>query len=243
MTRLATIALALIACAAIAAPHHLVVARKNVAAGGWAGPPVSQITAWYDFADATDSDGTYDLTEINSPSYTNESGTTVGIGDVTGPISWRQEALDDNWGAVDTNLWVVVRFRPRTGIGHGSFALNINNGRCSFEYRTSSFGHYSIATSTQVEITGAGLTLDVWHTILMQYDEAGDASHYYLDTTATPTVSQDPVTESFATGRLEIGQTEVDVDFAVFGVGLLTADERAALYNAGATLTYATAYP
>ena len=33
MTRLATIALALIACAAIAAPHHAVVARKNVAVG------------------------------------------------------------------------------------------------------------------------------------------------------------------------------------------------------------------
>ena len=33
MTRLATIALALLACAAIAAPHHMVVARKNVAVG------------------------------------------------------------------------------------------------------------------------------------------------------------------------------------------------------------------
>jgi hypothetical protein len=210
-----------------------VIARKN--AGGGTSPGTGNLLAWYDFNDATDSVGSYNLTEVGTPTYTGG----YGVASDAGPDYWSQSSLDNVWGNADQNWSFVARIRPRTGIVSGK-ALFVNASRSLLEFSTTT-GWQGAISKIYSGSPGAA-TLDVWYTVVVTFDTTGDICEITINNSVS---SNNTGAINFSLGTAFIGSdnvgsgSDVDVDYVGFFSDKLTADEITFFGDGSTTTVYA----
>jgi len=233
MTRLATIALALIACAAIAAPHHLVVARKNVAAGGGDSPGTTDLVAWYDFDDATDSHASYDLTETGTPTYGS------GIATIESGEQLVNTTVDNNWGTTDADRTWVIRYRANTGALNGQYPFKMQSPYtfCRY-YETGGGTEYKISNVNVA--SGDNQSEGPWYLAITRYNATTDNVDVLVND-AAPTTSTGNGVHAYTGGNLILPDPVgalFSYDFFALYDRRLTDAECTWLYNSGSTREY-----
>jgi hypothetical protein len=199
-------------------------------------PGLTSIVAWYDFADATDADGgTYNLTEVNGPTYGSSGGVTYGIAADGAPGSyWQQTSLDNNFGAVAGNWSFVCRFQAKTGIANNDLILNIGGSRWSIRYDTSGTPGLVIRAANIIVTVAFTPVVDTWYTVVATWD--GTTARASVNGATFVGVVGAP---SFAVGTAFFASTcPVWFDFSGFYGKVLTQSNATWLYNGGGTRTY-----
>lgn len=223
--------------------HSRIIARRNVAAGGGTSPSTTNLLAWYDFADATDADGaTYNLTEANSPAYTGGSPTYGTSGNGTA-AHWTQSALDDDFGDVDGDWCIVMRFRPLTGIASADSAFTGNTARTKIEINTTALGIRGNVGTTNLTDSAVVPAIDgtVWYLVVLCRSTTANESRISVNgaTYVTEATADNHTTGTFFFGANSGTDAEpCDIDYAAFYSRTLTQDEVTWLYNSGGTRAY-----
>jgi hypothetical protein len=227
-------------CVGAMSPRAGVIAGgMRAAAGGGTSPGLTNIVAWYDFADNTDADGgTYNLLPQNSPAFTAGPPSYGTATNGTPGAYWQQTSLDDNFGNVAGDWSMVIRFRALAGISSGDFIFTSNGGRFRVEYNTTSLRGQA---SGGVVTSAVAPTTDTWYTVVLVRDNTAGTSSISVNGGTFVTVS---AAGSFATGTAFFGASSsansnpCDIDFAGFWGKVLTQDNVTWLYNSGGTRTY-----
>jgi len=211
--------------------------QVGMAAGG-GGLSKTSLVAWYDFDDATDAHGTYDLTEVNTPTYTSGYGTAAA----TGNKLWTQNTVDGVWAPnSSTDATLVIRIRPYTGIVNGDYAfLDTSNG---FQVRhiTTTGARIRLAQASDIQTTTV-MSAGTWYLFVVEFDYATTDHTCWVNDGSGTTVS---AAFTAATVGFNIGGPNAttgenfDIDYIGMFNRKLTSDERTWLYNSGGTRTYA----
>lgn len=212
------------------------------AAGGGASPGTTNLLAWYDFADAVDAHAAYDLTEANSPGYTGGSPTYGTSGNGTA-AHWTQSALDDDFGDVDGDWCIVMRFRPLTGIASADSAFTGNTTRTKIEINTTALGIRGNVGTTNLTDSAVVPAIDgtVWYLVVLCRSTSANESRISVNgaTYVTESTADNHTTGTFFFGANSGTDAEpCDIDYAAFYSRTLTQDEVTWLYNSGGTRTY-----
>ena len=188
-----------------------VIARKN--AGGGA-PSTTSLLAYYDFYDATDSQASFTLTEVNTPTYLSGYGIST---DATDDL-WTQSTIDSSWGNTDADFSGVIRFRGYGSIANGNYVFAINANRNYLRWITGANGLTmevadNVLLSTIVPSTG------VWYVIYFEWNSSTGESKMIVNSTSVTPVSG---VGSFTAGDLVLGgqnsTTGSDVEISYFAL-------------------------
>jgi hypothetical protein len=196
-------------------------------AGGTNLPNNDFWTAWYDMDDNVDDRGSYNLTEANSPSYTSGYGSSLDTGDV----HWSSSSLGSNWMDSDGDWTAVVRFRAGAGASNGTNFHDSGSTRAIWVWSTAGCS-FEISN---VSATGPACSTGTWYTAIIERDTSEDDTIlYWDDETATYTGNG---SDNAFSGTTYIGGSsatvtiDMDFDFVGYASGLLTADQKAAIFD------------
>lgn len=208
---------------------------SNVSAAAAAGVSKTDLVAWWDLADTNDAHSTYDLSATGSPAYTAGTPNFVTL-DADPDAYLRNNTIDAQWNAAETNVTWVIRFRLLSTMATGDRVFYFHGGRSGIRWFVSAAAQISISGVTVATTT---LAKETWYSIVCQFSESSNILQTWINGTEYSTTNS----PTFATGDLFIGGAAAgnDLDCDYFGVFSrhLTSDERTALYNAGGTFTYA----
>jgi len=209
---------------------------------GGGGLSKTSLIAWYDFADATDSHSTHDLTEVNSPTY--DTSPSRGIAAATGNKLWTIA------GIIGAGVWLpdsstdatmVVRFRSYTGVASGDYALSSSTGGVAVRYVTSNGIRGRIADASEIQSTTIP-SEGTWYTVVLEYDNSAGDHNMWINNTDLATQSEtftSPGTALYFGGGTATVGKNMEIDFVGLFNRKLTTEEKAWVYNSGGTRTYA----
>jgi hypothetical protein len=211
--------------------------------GGGTSPGVTNIVAWYDFADGTDADGnTLPLTDIGTPSYTAGPPSYGTSSDGAPGNGWRQNTLDTTLNAAG-NWSIVIRFRALSGIVSGDYIVTGNGSRTAVNYSTTAGVGIRGKIGTATFIDSAVVPSEnVWYTVVVTRNDTSGISSISVNGATFVTAS---TTESHNVGDFVFGGNStaatnpMDIDFCGIWNRALTQDEVTWLYNSDGTRTYA----
>lgn len=189
----------------------------------------SNLLAWYDFSDATDSHsvGPYNLSESNSPAYAGG----VGLARANITSFWQQASIGTHWltNSAEGATW-AVRVMADAPTASGSYLAYGKGGRASLRYLSPSnsvrIGQINTTTFTVAPVT------NTWWTYVMVYDGTTNRRVYVNGTEFTASGAFET-----STGNLLIGTDSTSgayarsssFDFMGFWKRALTTNEVAAL--------------
>jgi hypothetical protein len=215
------------------------------------GPPVTPVSpgltnliAWYDFADATDADGnTYPLDAQNTPTYTAGPPSYGTATDGTPLAYWRQTALGSNFGNTSGEWSMVLRFRAHTAITNGDVVFASNGGRWKVEWSTTAIQGLAASLVIGDEMTSTvGGSIGTWYTVVLTHSASAGTSS--ISVNGTDYVTDSSLTATYNTGLAHFGAANttnsqnVDIDFAGFWGKTLSQSNVAWLYNTAGTRLY-----
>ena len=236
MKRLVIPSLLLAALASWAAnPHLAVVARKNVAAGGF---DKTGLVAWWDFDNANDSHdaGPYNLTETGgAPTYTNG----YGVGVSASSKYWINASVGSvvNTGT-NADHTIVMRWRVKSSYVSNRTAFHSLGGRGLVrkgDAGTSGVWNYRV---NNIFKTGSTNPNGAWMLSIFGWNASTQEVEVYEDNGSLQNGTGTPNWGNAEARFCDTAGTDVDIDFAAGFSRLLTAGERTTLYNGGATITY-----
>ena len=198
-------------------------------------PGTGDLVAWYDFNDTVagegndDSHSTFDLNEVNTPTYVTTSPEHAVCASTAHLTS---TTLDSNFGDVDGDWSYVFRFKWNTT--RPSFKEVIDGAGTRHYIRLISPLTYRvrIVGITFIPLTVAGNLDGVWTTVVATFDSVANEGKAYL--TNEGLSGTDAHAGSFSTGTFLFGDTSnsFDLDFAGFWNKTLT-DENADWFGQG----------
>jgi len=175
--------------------------------------------AWYDFADATDSAGSYTLTPTGTPTF---SGGPPSVVTYATADYHTNASLGSAWPSGDGDWTCVVRFKD-AGINDYIFQNTarhyIINGSGQITFR--------LGAGTVANYVYSGSYSGAWITCILEHDTSENTTTlYFLNENGS--TSQTGVTGDWSTASMQISESAgvADIDFIAFGNRLLTADER-----------------
>jgi len=202
--------------------------------GGGGGIGTTGLVAWFDFADATDSHGSYDLTEVGTPTYT--PGTpNYGTGTNEGVDKWDTSvnSLDEQICHSYVDQAFALRFRPVSGdVDNGDYALQGNFSRFRVRYLTST----ATVELMDIVVSTAAMSAGTWYTVVGSYDSATSTLTVWLNGTQYSNTGT-PLAGSTGTISLPL-DGGFDVDFFATWQRELTSVEADWIYNSGSTRSY-----
>jgi hypothetical protein len=196
----------------------------------------TDMLAWYDFDDATDSHASYDWDNVGSPVYSGGIVSTVTGTDYLNQPSAAGKLSTDfvPSSGGDRDCTVAVFFRPNSLHWNGDDVMVLKNGAYKSE-RLTSTGWRAYLVSNTLEANNSGATVDdQWYCLITTRDAATDEVELWVDGVSDgPTVSAYNNFENFC-------QINGDGSYAWASVWhrKLTNEEIAALFAGGITLTY-----
>lgn len=215
----------------------------NTAGGGGTSPGLTNIIAWYDFANANDADGgTFNLTEANSPTYTAGPPSYGTSGNGAAAAHWTQTSLDESFANTAGDWSFVFRFQAKTGIANNDALIVGNGGRTSIEYTTGANGIRGGVGGTTLVNSNVVPAEDTWYTVVVSRNNTSGQTSISVN---GATFVSGATTASFAVGNFVFGGSTTSnanpawIDFAGFWNKVLTQDNATWLYNSGGTRTYA----
>ena len=198
----------------------------------------SNLLAWYDFANTNDAHGSYNLSQLNSPTYTAGSpnyGSSFG-----GSNLWTQPSLDGAFSTNGGSSWTwAIRFMANAGAVSGSYVMYGQNGTTAARWLTTTV-RGSVASTTQTT-TAVGVT-NFWYTYVAVYTPTN--RNYYLNGTL-----YGPAANAFSTfggdiyfgGQNATSADQYNIDYAGFWNRALSTNEVSALSTN--TVTYSELQP
>lgn len=219
----------------------LLVASGNGPNGGGGGDLAdikTNMLAWYDFDDATDSHGSYDATETGTPTYASGHMTGDGSNYLTFPSTLYNPTQPGDWATPVTADATIAFFYSSQGASNGQRVIREGTNATGWRYMTTE--------APNAEVHNVGLTAggsgQTDTTIYMgTIRVTGDAGSSYVVERIIDGAKLDQATGTAAPlgGQL---QTPYDGSFRIYWMGFwdrkLTDTEITALHTEAETLAY-----